>query len=354
MSKNLLLLIIPILVFISCSEDEEEVKPIYDHQPNELAGRLEFSNSLKDIWAFDSPSRNREYILVGYYGEQNSDGIHIVDPFDIENPKLIGSVPGVGGFDIKTYGNYAYSVFGSNSYPGFVIDLTDPASPRVVNEFTGAHNIYTTESGLLITNAPGLKIYDIASDPTNPSLLWSDNKEGGHETHVRDNILYDFHGTLGTIIYDITDPANPDSLSTITNSDVVYHHSGWTNADQTVLILCDELSFRSDPSGADFYVYDISDKTNPVFLTSVSNESSILHNVHIVGDYAYFAHYTAGYKVYDISNPENPAIEFEYDTAPNQTGENFNGAWGVYGISESGYKYISDISNGLFIFKGAE
>ncbi|MCX2743271.1 choice-of-anchor B family protein [Mangrovivirga sp. M17] len=370
MKNNLKLLALALLLCFGCSEDKKEeiapITPTPDPQPdtldsnptsplpNELLGNKKFNNTLKDIWAFQSPSMEKEYILIGYYDVENTDGIYIVDPTNVKQPEIVGTVPGVGGFDIKTYGNYAYSVFGSDKYPGYVIDLKDPENPEIVNEFTGSHNIYTTESGLLISNTPGLKIYDIQTDPTSPTLLWYDSLQGGHETHVNGNFLYDFHGYAGTIIYDITDPSNPDSISTIINPDVTYHHSGWTNADQTILVLCDELAFQQDPTGQDFYIYDISDKTNPILLSSIGDDTSILHNVHIVGDYAYFSYYTAGYKVYDISNPENPVIEFEYDTSPTETGEYFSGAWGIYGLSNSGNKYISDMDNGLFIFNGPE
>ncbi|NMM47534.1 LVIVD repeat-containing protein [Marinigracilibium pacificum] len=363
MKNNLIFFSLLVLFISACTKEdvkpEDKEPPVYNHSPNELAGRLNFMNDIKDIWAFESPTQNQEYILVGYKAQNDNSffgqgGMYVVDHSDIENPKQISSVPGVYGFDIKTYGNYAYTVSGRPSDPGYIIDLSNPKSPVVVSEFSGAHNILTTETGLLIASSPGIKIYDIATDPENPTFLWSDNKGDGHEAHVNGDYLYDFHGSLGAIIYNISDPSNPDSIGAIQTPEVRYYHSGWTNADQTVLVMCDELAFQSNPTGDDFYIYDITDKTNPVLLTSISDETSILHNVHIVGDYAYFSYYTAGYKVYDISDPANPTLAFEYDTAPTETGEVFSGAWGIYGISDSGYKYVSDSRNGLYIFKSAE
>jgi len=71
----------------------------------------------------------------------------------------------------------------------------------------------------------------------------------------------------------------------------------------------------------------------------------------VVGHVLACAYYTAGLKLFDISNPINPVLVDSYDTSP-QSGEGvFEGAYGCYPFGPGGTIYVNDRPNGLFVFR---
>lgn len=335
-----------------------DIEPTEDW-PDRLKGRLAFEHTLKDIWGYRDPDSGREYALMGFtpdHGQaedlHDSTGVYIVDVTDPSDPGLAGTATRAGGFDIKTWKHYMYSVSGSDEVPGTIVDISDPSNPSHVGEFPGSHNLYITDDGLMVLSTHGTAIYDLRNDPTDPELLWSESGNG-HESAVADGILYDFQGFDGTKLFNLDDPENPELLSTIApGSDTVrYHHSGWTTSDRNTLIITDERPGGSAGEGPDYTVWDISDKSSPRFLTSYRDANSTVHNVHIIGNQAHFAYYASGYRIFDIGDPASPSLIFEFDTAPQYSEQgNFAGAWGVYGLAPSGNVYISDTDCGLFVF----
>jgi hypothetical protein len=192
----------------------------------------------------------------------------------------------------------------------------------------------------------GLRIFDLSADPTNPVLLWDDNLFQGHDATVVDDILYDFHGFDGTFIYDVTNPASPVLLGSITDPAIVYHHSGWTSAEGKFLFITDELGMHPT---ADFTVWNINNPANPFKVAEWADDNATVHNVFRVGNFLHVAYYTAGYRVFDLSNLPSITLCDEYDTTP-VFGENFRGAFGCYPFAPSGNIYVTDADWGLFVF----
>ena len=62
----------------------------------------------------------------------------------------------------------------------------------VYSEFGSAHNIFIDDAGYMYLEFPGLRIYDLNPDPTNPTFLWSKFSNSGHDATVVGNRLYDF------------------------------------------------------------------------------------------------------------------------------------------------------------------
>lgn len=354
-----------LLLFLNCSKQDDldlSFAPCslidYDRYTNEeasvLLSNLPFERRVDDLWGYIDENTGLEYVLVGF-GHRgpmgDTTGIYIVELSDATAPKLVSTLNEVDGWDIKTWKNYMYSVNGNAPKDGSIVDLNDPARPKVVGSFPGAHNIFLSCQGLLILSDPGLRIYNLTADPVAPKLLWSDETDGGHEAAVVSDILYDFHGFNGTFIYDISDPTDPELLSIITSELIHFHHSGWPNEDESILIINDERPAGSAELGEDFTIWDISDKKAPKLLSKSRDLESTIHNVHIIKDKAYFSYYVSGYRIFDISDPTAPVMTFEFDTAPAQTGKgNFRGAFGIYALSPSGNVFVSDRLNGLFIF----
>lgn len=317
-------------------------------------GDIALPERLSDVWGYVDSTTGVEYALVGTL---SNTGIYIVDVSDPAAPVLVSEVDGIPGFDLKAWQHYVYTVNGGRNGDGSIVDISNPAAPRVVGSFPTAHNIFISDGGFLVAEYPGITIYDLNGDPTAPVEVWRGGVEG-HDASVIGDRLYDFHGGstgMGyTRIYDISDPAAPVVLGDITDPTISYHHSGWTSADGRHLFICDELARDPQP---DITVWDIADPANPVRVGEIRDSTATVHNVYVIDTYAYVAYYTAGFRIYDVSDPANPIRVEEYDASPSK-GEGFSGTFGVYPFTPSGHIYVSngqgapfDAANKLLIFR---
>lgn len=302
------------------------------------------SNNYTDLWAWSHPSNGRSYALVG----NNATGLHIVDVTDPTNPFQVTVVNTVPRFDIKTRGNLVYSVDGLPNGPGGILSISNPSSPVVVGSFTGGHNIWIDEKGFMYVALPGLTCYDLNNHETSPKFAWRIESPDGHDAFVDGDILYDFRGYAGTFIYDVSNRYSPQLLGSITDPSVVFHHEGRLTENGRYLYLCDEMAVSPSP---DITIWDLQNIANPVKVGAIFDATASAHNCYVVGHALAVAYYTAGFKLYDISNPTSPVLADQYDTYP-QSGEGiFEGAWGCYPYGPGGTIYINDRPNGLFVFR---
>ncbi len=343
--KRFLIAPVLVLILLSCKDNKDALS---GEEPFELLAVLPLSySSYTDVWGYSDPADGKHYALVGV-----DSGISIIDVNDPRRPGEIALVATPDfGFDFKVWQNYLYGVSGRSNGMGKITDISDPANPAVVGEFPNAHNIFITETGFLIAEVRGLKIYDLNPDPVHPQLVWQNGSEG-HDAAVVGNRLYDFHGGLNpsnryTRVWDVSDITRPALLTTIADPTISYHHSGWPNEDGNYLYICDELA---KASGADISIWDISDPGNPTRVGQFADEQSLVHNIYVIGNFAYVAYYAAGLRIFDISDPAQLKLVYEYDTSA-AASNNFVGAFGVYPFAPDGLIYVSDMRNGLFIFK---
>jgi choice-of-anchor B domain-containing protein len=308
-----------------------------------LMGRMKLPNSvfLTNVVGYSDPATRREYAILG----DDRDKVYIVDVTDPTSPTLTAQIGGIPGFDVKTWDHYLYTCDGNTTgSDSRVVDLADPFNPTVLADgFPSAHTLQVSASGILYAEFPGLRIYDL-SDPTSPALLYQTGGEG-HDSTPLGTRLYDFHGRDGTVIWDVTDPSDPDTLGVISDPAIVFHHSGDATADQNTLFVCDELITHPGP---DVTIWDISDPATPVRIGRIAEADATVHNVYVVGDLLYAAYYSAGFAVFDVSDPVHPVRAAGYDTSK-RTGEGFVGAIGAFVVSP-GRVYVCDIENGLFVF----
>jgi len=179
-----------------------------------------------------------------------------------------------------------------------------------------------------------------------PAQKWYTDLIDGHDGWPVGDRFYDFHGYSGTYIYDISNRLSPVLISTIEDPAINYNHSGCPTPDGNYLYICDELATNPEP---DVIVYDISNPANPARMTSFGDPTSTVHNLYIIGGFAFVSHYSAGFRVYDVSNPLQPMLLDTYDTSAS-IGENYDGNFGVYPYADNGVIYCSDWDNGLFLF----
>lgn len=340
------------LFVISCGDDEARLPEITLLSHTSIPGNLG-----TDVWGYIDPQSDREYAIMGDFSDLREGNITIIEVTDPRNPTIASTLFQVIGFDIKTRGQYLYvansdfqSVTDDSSR---IVDISNPEQPTVAGAFQEAHNIFIDDSFLYVSfdMAPGLRIFDIGSDPTKPEMVWeASNTAGSHDVAVIRNRLYDFHGTDATYIYDITDPVDPRLLGEV-RSEGTFHHSGWVTEDDDYLFICDETA--PDPL-PDVTIWDIRDPGNPLMVGEISDSTARVHNLYIVNDLAYVSYYAAGFRIYDISNPREPLMLDQFNTNLNGgdgIGNGFLGAFGVYPFSPSGNIFVSDMDNGLFVFE---
>jgi choice-of-anchor B domain-containing protein len=302
-----------------------------------------------DIWSWVDPNTSKEYAAIGKWPSVGGT-VHIVDVSNPTNPTLVKTLSGVPSFDVKTYGTYLYLCDGnaSGGNDSQIWSVADPLNPVLVGNFPTCHNITIDDNGFLYLSFSTLRIYNLNPDPATPTFVWTDNLAGGHDASIIGNRLYDFHGSSGTFIYDISAlPAAPTLLGAINPPDIVYHHSGWTSLGDQYLFINDELG---GPGTADFTAWDISNPATPVKVDSITDPNATIHNSFRIGTTLFTSFYVAGFRVYDITDPTNIALSDEYDTSVFTGNGVYAGAWGVYPFSPSGNIFVSDMQNGLYIF----
>ncbi|UCH82983.1 MAG: T9SS type A sorting domain-containing protein [Candidatus Latescibacterota bacterium] len=313
-----------------------------------LLGHLDIPSSAynTDVWGWVDPETLKEYALVG----NNATGLHIVDCSNPKNPIIVSTIDTVPSFDIKTWEHYAFTVDGNYGFAGAdgkIIDISDPEHPVVVGTIPPGHNLFVDADGYLYVTFPGLKMFSLRPDPTNPKLVWEKVSTQGHDVTVVGDRLYDFHGYDGTFIYDIFNHRHPVLIGAIPYGGITFHHSGWTSSDEKFLFVNDEMAEHPSP---DIAVFDISRPALPIKVAAIADSSATAHNSYRIGNFLHVSYYTAGYRVYDITDPTNPVMADEFDTTP-LVGEGiFKGAWGCYPFSPSGCIFINDRPDGFFVF----
>jgi choice-of-anchor B domain-containing protein len=313
-----------------------------------LVGYLPLSTftRITNVWGYYDYDTGKEYALVGDW----TGGFYIIDVSDPANPVEVRKVTSVPGFDLKPFGHYVYSCDGNSSgKDSRITDISNPAIPLVLpGKFNSCHTITISTRGHLYAAFPGVTVYDIATHPGKPDSLFHVANQG-HDTTWRKDRLYDFNG--GALnIWDVTDPAQPVYVGGNDDPSVGYYHSGDESKDRSVLYVCDEYAVTP---AADIILYDITNPALPARIGDINDPTARVHQLYVVGDLMFAGYYTAGFKVFDISNPSSPVLADAWDTSVYQTETGpdvYSGAYNAYPFSPSGIVYVSDHPSGLYLF----
>jgi len=342
-----------------------------------LLGILDEYNVYSNIWGYVD-SLGNEYALIGH--DAGTSIINITDP---ANPFEVTMIPGPTGptsiwREIKTYQQYAYVVTEQTSPTDLtgiqIIDLSglpDSATfikryiwPVVDSTNARAHTVTVDGQGYLYiqggtatlggTDAGGIRIIDI-TDPVNPQPVSTYDTKYVHDAFIQDSILFahNIREPFGTIdILNISDRTNPQLITTHIYAGLLAHDS-WTTADRNYLVSSDEFA------GQTLKIWDISvlwdndpNNNEEIVLVGeyISDTTQIAHEPRIRDDYAFVSHYVEGVRILDISDPSDPVEVGYYDTFQ-QPGGLFDGDWGVYPFFPSRNFVVSDIQTGLYIFQ---
>ena len=328
-----------------------------------------------DCWGYVSAS-GREYAIMGLEG-----GYGFVEVTDPTSPVIVDTIVGPVSLwhDVKVVGHYAYGV--SEGGSGIqVMDLADidNGEVRLVRNWTSggystSHNIVTNlDSGSLwvcgtnIGNG-GLIHIDI-SNPELPSLDggwtemyvhdaqvvdWQTGDHAGREIAFCAGGLSGGFSSTGLRIVDVTNPNNPQTLSTLFYPNSGYAHQVWLSEDRTILYLNDELD---EQDGAvpvtTTRMINVEDLAAPRLIgTYTSGRPSIDHNLYVHNSVVYQSNYRSGLRVFDALDPNNPVEVAYFDTYPGSDSAQFNGTWSNYPFLPSGNIIVSDIERGLFVMR---
>ncbi len=332
----------------------------------ELLANVTVNESSNDIWGYVDQN-GIEYAIMG---TQNTTKVYSLE--DPTNPIERASIPGAFTTwrDIKTFNNHAYVTTdqGGSTDGLLIIDLN--GAPEIIthtfwkpfidfNSISGqlatCHNLYIDESGYCYlagcgtVGEGGIIILDLNNDPKEPVVVGIEDEHYSHDVYVKDNLMYCSEIYRGTItMYDISDKSNPTFVSNAPTS-LDFTHNAWLSDDQTTVFTTDE---RGD---AFVDAFDLSDLMDPKKVDSFQpietrNKGVIPHNTHFIDNYLVTSWYTDGVVITDVSDPSNMIKVGAYDTFLGNDG-GFSGCWGVYPWLPSGTIIASDINSGLYVLR---
>ena len=325
----------------------------------DLVGNLPYPQGTNDVWGYSNGLN--EYALVG-----TRTGFSVVDISCPQYPNELFSVPGSQSIwrDIKTWGKYAY-VTTEASDGLLIVDLSDLTGQTYVYTeefFTTSHNIYIDENGYAYifgtdTGNGGAIILDLTQDPMNPTLAGIFDDYYLHDGMVRGDTLWGSAIYAGVFsIIDVSDKTNPIIMSSYPTS-CQFSHNAWISDDNNYLFTTDETA------GCYVGSYDVSDIYDIQEIDLIQEwtgdgangdaENVVPHNTHVLGDYLVTSYYTSGITIIDASDPFNLIEVGYYDTSP-LSGSAMDGCWGAYPYLPSGLMLATDQQEGLFVLHSSQ
>ena len=337
-----------------------------------------------DNWGWTDSETGREYALVG-----RNDGTSFIDITDPTNPVLIGDLPKTPNTprsqlwrDIKTYGDHAYIVADGAGAHGMQVfslaRLRDVLDPPVVfdpdllyrgdglNVVESSHNIIINEETgfayLTSRGCAGMHMVDI-SEPMEPTFVGCSEPGGTHDAQC---IVYrgpdeSYRGREICLrmsgnrfqISDVTDKSNPLELSTASHPNPAYMHQGWVTEDHRYFIMDDESDvIAGNVETTRTLIWELDDLEDPILVKEFFGSlPASAHNLYVKGDFTYQANYRYGLHILDISDPLNPVEVGMFDTSPFETGPGFGGAWSTYPFFDSGTILVTSMQECLFMLK---
>jgi uncharacterized protein (TIGR03437 family) len=308
-------------------------------------------NRYGDIWGEGN---------YAYLGSYNGSGVVIIDISNPRAPQQAGfyNPPSGGRFqDVIVINGIGY--FSSENNGGVhVVDVRDPANPTLLSQITTDKNGYSFVHEMFVANGvlyeadsrtPRVKVFDVRNprEPVFVRDMMTTDPRFIHAIVVVNGRLYTSGWGGKTDIYDVRniltqEPVLLGAVDSGNNS-----HSSWVSNDGRIL-----ASARETLNG-DVRLFDISNPANPSLLSTITAQSLGIdafsgHNPYIIGNLLFVSWYQAGLIVIDITNPAQPRLAGSYDTHLG-TVNGYSGCWGVYPFLGLDRVLLSDMDGGLLI-----
>jgi hypothetical protein len=290
--------------------------------------------------------------------------LHIIDTSDPSRPVELGRYQRFGesfANDIKLVDAGARRFALIADTPVDVVEVTDPAAPRLVAQIAEeSHTLFTeTRDGATLAyfgNYDGTcPVYDV-TDPTAPRKLGSYDAEASvvHDLSVDNGIAYLNAWEKGFLVVDFTDPATPALLGSWPVTPTRTSHSNWTT---TVggrrIALHGEEAYN-----AQLHVVDL-EPASPTFMTPVAFYQTrpwiSIHNIMAFGTKAYMTYYQDGVRVLDVSDPASPRQVGYFNSwdpdAERSSSSFFEGAIGIDVDLARKLVFVADLPRGLLILR---
>ncbi len=319
-------------------------------------------------WGYIAPN-GREYAIIGC-----QPGTAFYDITDTANIHEVGFVPSTSPGnsnnlwrEMKVYSHYAYLVSEVTSSGVQIVDLQYlPDSVHYVRKYTfgsydHTHSIQQSGPYLYLnggtatvgqSNPGGVHIIDLSSDPENPTPRGQWGTQYVHDCRVINDTIWacNIYNPPGTIsVINAANKDNPVFITNWVNNPNPFPHNCALSVDHHHIFTTDETQ---SPNGK-LKVWNIQNLSNVTLETTwqpTGITTCIVHNVEVYGNYAVIAHYEAGIRIVDISNPVAPNEVAWYDTYPTANSAQELGCWGVF-MFPSGKIIGSDTQTGLYVIK---
>lgn len=227
-------------------------------------------------------------------------GLRLYDFSNPDSPELLSEISDRKFSSVEFHGDRLYATWEASLY---AINITDPAKPFIESQYTGSKYVgevmtFTENCIYLVEDIfpSTMRIMDI-SVPGSIKNLRLFNLESGwtHKIVVRGNTLYVSDTWNGLIIYDVSDPVNPQKIGQ-------FDTAGWL---EDFTLSGDRAYLADEASGV--RIIDISDPKNPKELSYIlADNYYATYNVGVSGHYLLADGFHAGFKLFDISDDKNP------------------------------------------------
>lgn len=282
----------------------------------------------------------------------------VFDVSDPAQPALLSTIYGEGrSTDVEIRGNVLWVAteddpdeHGASAY-----DITNPALPVLLGQLTGTglgqcHTIWLDSNILYCASSDDGDIHLVdVTDPALPVAKGSVGIPDGrvHDMYIANGVAIGAFLSDGFAFLDVSDPMNP-TLGPIVDYLGAVTHNAWPSADGNTLFTTDETT------GGHLRIWDISDRQSVVQIGEYvvdpgPGPHAIVHNVQVLGDYAYIGWYEAGVVVLDVSTPAAPLLVGWHDTWEDPTQGFYAGTWSA--APKPPYVYVSDFTGGLSVME---
>lgn len=302
--------------------------PIGGEDLSELATakteNVEFVGNVKVPSYAVSVQGDYAYVVGGFDG-----GFRIINVSDPTAPVEVGFVNTADfAMDVKVVGNYAYVADDAGLN---VIDVSNPTSPMVVGkELNYADSVAIQGHYAYVISGGSMKVINII-DPTAPDEVSSFGSPSANDIAVKEKYAYIAALGDGIRLLNINNPNQPIEVGSFTAT------YGWA-------------SHVAPVGNHVFYVSEsgmgIIDASNPaapfeIGFTQIPTDSGGRGGLQVDGNYAYVTGGDQGLTVVNIENPSDPKEAGSYYMSSVAQDVDVN----------SGYVYVANRENGLFILR---